>query len=93
MTSWDHSVTVFSYGNIFHNFPEVDVREQDQARIIAIRTGILLNDSIINKKIAELADKDDNISIRKTAMEVLKTKNSSVRSLIITNIANGWSKT
>lgn len=76
-------------GNIFHNFPEVDVREQDQARIIAIRTGILLNDSIINKKIAELADKDDNISIRKTAMEVLKTKNSSVRSLIKTNIANG----
>jgi len=61
-------------GNFFRNFPEVDVREQDQARIIAIRTGILLNDSIINKKIAELADKDDNISIRKTAMEVLKIK-------------------
>ena len=61
-------------GNFFRNFPEVDVREQDQARIIAIRTGILLNDLIINKKIAELADKDDNISIRKTAMEVLKIK-------------------
>ena len=79
----------FITGNFFRNFPEVDVREQDQARIIAIRTGILLNDTIINKKIAELADKDENISIRKTAMEVLKTKNSSVRSLIKTNIANG----
>ena len=76
-------------GKIFVNFPEVNVQEQDQARIIAIRAGILLNDSVINKKIEELADKDGNIAIRKTAMEVLKTKNSSAESQIKTDIANG----
>ena len=66
-------------GKIFINFPEVDVREQDQARIVAIRAGVLLNDSIINNLIQELADKDENINIRKTAMEVLKIYKNSTK--------------
>ena len=64
-------------GKFFINFPEVDIRERDQARIIAIRAGILLNDPIINSKIQELADEENNINIRKTAMDVLKIDTSS----------------
>jgi len=64
-------------GKFFINFPEVDIRERDQARIIAIRAGILLNDPIINSKIQELADEENNINIRKTAMDVLKINTSS----------------
>ena len=76
-------------GKIFINFPEVDVREQDQARIVAIRAGVLLNDSIINNLIQELADKDENINIRKTAMEVLKIYKSSTKWWIKNNVAYG----
>ena len=76
-------------GKIFINFPEVDVREQDQARIVAIRAGVLLNDSIINNLIQELADKDENINIRKTAMEVLKIYKNSTKLWIKSNVASG----
>ena len=76
-------------GKIFINFPEVDVREQDQARIVAIRAGVLLNDSIINNLIQELADKDENINIRKTAMEVLKIYKNSTKLWIKSNVAYG----
>ena len=76
-------------GKIFINFPEVDVREQDQARIVAIRAGVLLNDSIINNMIQELADKDENINIRKTAMEVLKIYKNSTKLWIKSNVASG----
>ena len=76
-------------GKIFINFPEVDVREQDQARIVAIRAGVLLNDSIINNLIQELADKDENINIRKTAMEVLKIYKNSTKLWLKSNVASG----
>ncbi len=55
----------------------MDSREQDQARMIAIRAGILLKDSVIDLKIQELANYDENINIRKTALEVLKENTNS----------------
>lgn len=58
-------------------FPDVDSRERDQARIIAIQAGILLNDPVINRKIKELAEYEDNINIRKTALAVLKENTNS----------------
>jgi HEAT repeat protein len=58
-------------------FPDVDSRERDQAQMMAIRAGILLNDSVINRKIKELAEYDENINIRKTALEVLKDNTNS----------------
>ncbi|MEE9190519.1 MAG: HEAT repeat domain-containing protein, partial [Candidatus Neomarinimicrobiota bacterium] len=58
-------------------FPDVDSRERDQARIIAIQAGILLNDPVINRKIKELAEYEANINIRKTALTVLKENTNS----------------
>ncbi len=60
-------------------FPEVDSHERDQARMVAIRAGILLNDSLVNRRIRELAEGDESINIRKTALEVLKISANSSR--------------
>ena len=53
-------------------FPEVDLQEQTHMLLVAIEAASVLNDPYLNTLIKHLADNDQNMNVRKKAMDILK---------------------
>ncbi len=56
----------------FLKFPEVDSEEQTRAVLASIQAAGLLHDANLNRRIEELSQSDQNMNVRKMAIEVLK---------------------
>ncbi len=53
-------------------FPEVDLEEQNHVLLVALEAAGMLNDTDLNQLIKKLSETDQNMTVRKTALEILK---------------------
>ena len=60
--------------NYLAKFPEVDVQEQTHIVLVAIEAAHLLNDPQLDDMIQQLSQTDQNMNVRKLAMENLNTR-------------------